>query len=407
MKKLLFLFLLIPLCSFSQNDYISNKDYREFVAYVRDSLFRQTLGEEIDEEGFIIFENNADINTYNPVGVNWKTKIDRNSPEIREVLNQWYYKPAEQLNRKREVDVRKLVHNKVKVYPDVLVWFRKDTILNKSWATFLAKNYFTHPYFEDYPVQGVSEVQLNQYLKWKYPTQNKKISYSKKVINLQLPKEKLKITVGDYFEFYQHTRDSIVRQILGKVLDEDKYLITSDSYGEAIDPPLLDWKPKLKWNDDVIQKILKDRNFLTSNNKIDNRLVMYDYTYLNYYQASILPDTVDRNYYLDRTLINLGSNPNIKDSLPIELKKELKNTMEINYEKFHNHQLIAYYHWKKDNYQGEDVFETFIPFSHNTFYEENPTLYLKDNDVELLRTSKLPDIFYNFSYTIPTINVIN
>ncbi len=405
MKKLLFLFLLFPLCSFSQNNYISNKDYNEFVTYVRDSLFRQTLGEEIDEEEFIIFENNGDINTYNPIGVNWKTKIDKNSPEIRDVLNQWYYKPGERLNRKREVDVRKLIHNKVKVYPDILVWFRRDSTLNKSWATFLAKNYFTHPYFEDYPVQGVSEVQLNQYLKWKYPSQNKKVSNSKKDISLQLPKEKLKITVGDYFKFYQHTRDSIVRQILGEVLDEDKYLITSDRYGEAIDPPLLDWKPKLKWNDEVIQKILKDWNLLTSNNKIDNRFVMYNYTYLNYYQASNLTDSIDRGSYIYRNLINLGANPNIKDSLPLEFKKELKNIKELEYEKFDSHQLIAYYHWKKDNYQGKDVFEPFIPFSHNNFYEENPTLYLKNNDVELLRTGKLPDSFYNFSYTIPVITV--
>ena len=405
MKKLLFLFLLFPLCSFSQNNYISNKDYNEFVTYVRDSLFRQTLGEEIDEEEFIIFENNGDINTYNPIGVNWKTKIDKNSPEIRDVLNQWYYKPGERLNRKREVDVRKLIHNKVKVYPDILVWFRRDSTLNKSWATFLAKNYFTHPYFEDYPVQGVSEVQLNQYLKWKYPSQNKKVSNSKKDISLQLPKEKLKITVGDYFKFYQHTRDSIVRQILGEVLDEDKYLITSDRYGEAIDPPLLDWKPKLKWNDEVIQKILKDWNLLTSNNKIDNRFVMYNYTYLNYYQASNLTDSIDRSSYIYRNLINLGANPNIKDSLPLEFKKELKNIKELEYEKFDSHQLIAYYHWKKDNYQGKDVFEPFIPFSHNNFYEENPTLYLKNNDVELLRTGKLPDSFYNFSYTIPVITV--
>ena len=46
-------------------------------------------------------------------------------------------------------------------------------------------------------------------------------------------------------------------------------------------------------------------------------------------------------------------------------------------------------------------------FSHNNFYEETPALYLKDNDVELLRTGKLPDSFYNFSYTIPVITVTN
>lgn len=403
MKKYVLILIMSPLLCFSQNNYISNKDYSAFVNYVRDSLFRQTMGEEIDEENFIIFKNDKNSMTYQQVGVNWKTKIHYNRAETIDVLNMWFYNEDERLNRKRELDVRKLIYNKVKIYPDILVWYRKDSTINKSWATFLSKNYFTHPYFADYPVQGVSEAQLNQYLKWKYPNQNKKVKYSKKDIRLQLPKEKLKITIGEYYKFYKHTRDSIVRRILGEVLDENKYLLTIDYHGMILDPPLIDWKPKLKWKDNAIQEVLKDKYLLTSENKIDNRFVMYDYTYLNYYQASTLPDTINRSYYFYRTLINLGSNPIIKDSLPLSIKKELNNTMELNYKKFDTHQLKAYYHWKIDNYQGKDVFETFIPFSSDIIYEENPNLYMKDNDIELFKSGKLPDSFYNFGYTIPKI----
>lgn len=402
MKKYVLILIMSPLLSFSQNNYISNKDYREFVNYVKDSLFRQAMGEEIDEEAYFNFCPTCAEDK--PHSLNWKTKLDFNDSETRLVLQHlFYYKPDEELNRIPKLDTRKLIHNKVKIYPDVLAWFKRDSTVNKSWATFLSKNYFTHTYFDNYPVQGVSEAQLNQYLKWKYPNQNKKVRYSKKDIRIQLPKEKLKITIGEYFKFYKHTRDSIVRRILGEVLDENKYLLTIDYHGMILDPPLIDWKPKLKWKDNVIQEVLKDKYLLTSDNKIDNRLVMYDYTYLNYFQASTLPDTISRSYYFYRTLINLGSNPNIKDSLPISIKKELKNTMELNYKKFDTHQLKAYYHWKKDNYQGKDVFETFIPFSSDIFYEENPNLYMKDNDIELFISGKLPDSFYNFGYTIPKI----
>jgi hypothetical protein len=54
MKKIFFIFLFTPIFCFSQNDYISNKDYSEFVTYVRDSLFRLTMGQEVDEEAFHI-----------------------------------------------------------------------------------------------------------------------------------------------------------------------------------------------------------------------------------------------------------------------------------------------------------------------------------------------------------------
>lgn len=124
------------------------------------------------------------------VCINWKAKLDVNTPWAREALEPWYYKPEERYNRKREVDTRKLIHNKVAVYPDEMIWCRDSTI-NKSWAVFLTANYFSHSYFQEYPVYGLSEQQIVEYLKWKYPNQKKNFKRDQiKEIKLTLPKEK-------------------------------------------------------------------------------------------------------------------------------------------------------------------------------------------------------------------------
>lgn len=123
MKKILFLLFILPLSVFSQdNNYISNQDYNEFVTYVRDSLLRLTMGEEVDEEGYVYVEKDSNSKKWEIVGVKWKIKFDVNWPESREALEPWHYKTSERLNRKRQFDTRKFLHNGVKVYLDELVW---------------------------------------------------------------------------------------------------------------------------------------------------------------------------------------------------------------------------------------------------------------------------------------------
>ena len=83
-----------------------------------------------------------------------------------------------------------------------MVWCR-DSSINKSWAIFLSKYYFTHPYFQDYPVHGISKKQLTDYLNLNKNNYDRLI-HDKKEINLQLPKELLEFTVGDYFNLYKY-----------------------------------------------------------------------------------------------------------------------------------------------------------------------------------------------------------
>lgn len=387
MKSLFIFLFFLPLTLFSQeNDYISNKDYNEFVIYVRDSLLRKTMGEEVDEEYYLKTCYTCHEG-YIP-SIKWKSKLDINSPEAREALEPWYYKLNERLNRKREFDTRKFIHNGVKVYPDELIWCRNSTI-NKSWGIFLAKYYYTHSYFEDYPVQGVSREQLKQYMRWKYPRGDfKNITDSIETINLFLPKEKLQFTIGDYFKFYKYTRDSIVLLTLGEEINEEKYLISENNYGEKIDPAEINMDVKIKWEDELILKTLKANSTLNSNNEIDNRYMNYIYEYFNYYKAITYPDLVDRVTSINRIAINVYNENLFETFSPIDIKKQLKDKTEANYSSFLSGQIKAFYHWKKNKYPKEDVFDGFI---------------LEESDLELLRNGKLTDEFYSFKKSISTI----
>jgi hypothetical protein len=405
--KMLFIFLFIlPLSVFNQNNYITNKEYNEFVTYVRDSLLRYTMGEEVDEEAYLIAEYK-----YQPkfkrtfIRINWKTKLNVNSSEAREALEPWYYEPSERLNRKREFDTRKFIHNGVKVYPDIMIWC-KDSSINKSWAIFLSKYYYTHTYFENYPVYGLDEQQVRQYLKWKYPNKEKVFDFSNNEnINLTLPKEKLQFSVSDYFEFYQYIRDSIVIRILAEDIDEEKYFKYGYDYFEEGSLPILNMKAKIKWKDELIIKTFKNHKLLNANNQINNMRLMYDYSWLDYYKAIFLPDSTERGLYFGRMMVNVGVNGFIEEYSGINIKKQLKNKTEVNYSLFDSSHIRAFYYWKKSNYPKKDVFDGFIPYSNGLFWEENSELFIKDNDIELLRTGKLPYSFYQFKITIPTIHV--
>lgn len=385
----------------AQNNYITNKEYREFVTYVQDSIFRMVAGKEVDEN-YLIYCDTCDESRM-IIGVNWKEKLDINTPWAREALEPLYYKPEERFYGRREVDTRKLKHNKIPIYPDVYVWC-KDTSNNRSWATFLTRYYFTHEYFDDFPVQGISEKQLEQYIKWKYPNRGVNVKYSKKQINLNLPKEKLKITVGDYFKLYKYTRDSIIRMQLCKELDEARYCKYMNKYSEEINPPIVEWKHKIKWKDDDVITILKKSGILSKDNLIDNRRVMFNYYVLDYYNKSIsYPDSISNAFYINRYLQNLSDEKYIKEYSSLEIKHELRSKIELDYQNLDIRQLNAYYWWKKGNYNGKDVFEGFIPYYNGIFIEDDKVKYIEGNDIELFKSKKLSNDFYNFNKNLDVI----
>ncbi len=175
---------------------ISNNEYRQFVYWVRDSLARRIMAEEIDEEEFSISENEYGEEV-DPPGLNWYAKLKWNEPENREVLEPLFYIPSERFNYRREIDARKLMYDyywidykraalresrdatdhpfsmdrskfimqdKINVYPDTLAWIHDFTY---SFNEPMTQNYFWHPAYDDYPVVGVSWKQATAFCIWR------------------------------------------------------------------------------------------------------------------------------------------------------------------------------------------------------------------------------------------------
>ncbi len=187
---------------------ITNSEYRQFINYVKDSIIRYKLG-EAGVDGFFKVDENGD--EYDPPVIDWDTKIDMKSEDVRNVIDEMYYPTNERFFGKKQIDTRKLIysyfwidlkqaakvanswdyktqsylgevfnqkgekvpikdrssfifHDQVPCYPDTLVWIRDFTYsYNEPWTNM----YFWHPSFYEYPIVGVTWKQASVFSIWR------------------------------------------------------------------------------------------------------------------------------------------------------------------------------------------------------------------------------------------------
>lgn len=178
---------------------ITNNEYRQFVYWVRDSIARKILGEEVSEEDYLILQNEFGEDLEPPY-LNWRTRIDWNAPDEREALSVMFLPEYERFYRRRELDTRKLIYeyfwidwkdaarknptingdnlrergltdrsifikrDEINVYPDTLCWVHDFTY---SYNEPLTNMYFWHPAYDEYPVVGVSWKQARAFSIWR------------------------------------------------------------------------------------------------------------------------------------------------------------------------------------------------------------------------------------------------
>jgi formylglycine-generating enzyme len=159
---------------FMDDTEITNNEYRQFVYWVTDSLAHSKLDHFVDNE-----ESGAQQ-------IDWEQDLDYQ--ESSEELTDMYYAENERFNGKKEVDSRKLVYEmqwydwqsaahdrnsnrtshikkeKVAIYPDTLSWIRD---FSYSYNEPMARNYFWHPAFDDYPVVGVNWKMSKAFCHWR------------------------------------------------------------------------------------------------------------------------------------------------------------------------------------------------------------------------------------------------
>jgi formylglycine-generating enzyme len=175
---------------------ITNNEYRQFVNFVIDSIKRVMTG---DESLFIPFPDDytGDPDVNNGLGfIDYDARIDWE--KYKDELEPLYYEADERFRGKKQIDVNQLnydyqwfdfvyaandpenqdrykedrVKNRRKyiknentlVYPDTLCWVRDFTY---SYNDPMARHYYNHVKYDDYPVVGVNWHQANAFAVWR------------------------------------------------------------------------------------------------------------------------------------------------------------------------------------------------------------------------------------------------
>jgi sulfatase modifying factor 1 len=175
---------------------ISNNEYRQFVNFVIDSIKRVMTG---DDQLFIPFPDDysGDFNVNDGMGF-IDYDIDPEWDNYKDELEELYYGADERFRGKKQIDVNQLEYeyqwfdykfaatdvenqdkyqkgrvknrrkyiktNKTLVYPDTLCWVRDFTY---SYNDPMARHYYNHVKYDEYPVVGVNWHQANAFAAWR------------------------------------------------------------------------------------------------------------------------------------------------------------------------------------------------------------------------------------------------
>lgn len=146
---------------------VTNREYRTFVNWVVDSIALSIMAKS--DPSFYLDPQHK--------GLNWgKRSVITDSNSFQQLSPLYVFVPDKSHPRggKYQLDVNQVMYcfntvgdkqrRNLSVYPDTLVWLRGDIFSYDN--TVMAKRYYTHPGYENYPVVGVSWEQATAYCDW-------------------------------------------------------------------------------------------------------------------------------------------------------------------------------------------------------------------------------------------------
>jgi formylglycine-generating enzyme len=101
--------------------------------------------------------------------------------------------------------------------------------------------------------------------------------------------DETEITNNKYRQFVYHVRDSIMRRLLGEQLEE--FIIAEDEFGNELDPPRLNWRPRIDTRNEEINGILEEMYYpqeerFWGRKELDTRKLNFEYFWVDYEQAA-------------------------------------------------------------------------------------------------------------------------
>jgi len=103
--------------------------------------------------------------------------------------------------------------------------------------------------------------------------------------------DETEITNNEYRQFTDYVRDSLAHLMLGEAGIEG-HLVEEDDYGNFLDPARINWKTKIRWDDQEVREILEEEMYSSSNERynslreFDTRKYVYEYQVLDLQDAS-------------------------------------------------------------------------------------------------------------------------
>ena len=118
------------------------------------------------------------------------------------------------------------------------------------------------------------------------------VSQSKRVSVGAFYMDETEITNNEYRQFTDWVRDSTAHTILGENGIEG-HLIEEDQYGMFLDPPVIDWSTRIRWDDEEVRELLEEEMYLPVEERLDRkrdfdtRKFIFKYQVLNLDAASV------------------------------------------------------------------------------------------------------------------------